>query len=120
MEVHLLENRKGATVIVPDALSEIASKNSHTGTAPPGVQGARQMPEPPAFYHPSSGIDLPAQLVGEWYVLSDLWPGDVRKIQVRLWISAEGNIDRWKVLEPSSSEKVSCLWTDLGPLPAKT
>jgi len=64
------------------------------------------MPEPPAFYHPASGIDSPAQLVGEWYVLSELWPGDVRKIQVRLWISAKGNIDRWKVLEPSSSEKV--------------
>ena len=59
-------------------------------------------------------IDSPAQLVGEWYVLSTLWPSDVRKIRARLWISAKGVIDKWEVLDPPANEKVeaSLEWMD--------
>lgn len=57
-------------------------------------------------YFEKGELDEPATLVGEWYVQSELWASTTRSVQVRLWISAHGDLEQWMLLSPTGDARV--------------
>lgn len=65
-------------------------------------------------YFEAGDLDQSATPVGEWYVLAEHWPSDVARIELRVWISASGTLERWMVLSPQDNPKVEASLEYLG------
>ncbi|MBF5003350.1 hypothetical protein [Diaphorobacter caeni] len=53
-------------------------------------------------YFEAGDLDQSAAPVGDWYVLAELLPADISRIELRVWISATGALERWIVLHPEN------------------
>lgn len=80
-------------------------RNSARGTPARQAPGIKETPVPPSrgeatdvAYHADGALDRPARPVGEWVLdISLLPPSEVYLFRLTIWVSAQGNIERWKV-----------------------
>lgn len=77
------------------AASEV-HKQAHTIDSPK-VTAAPPAP-PPDGYYPFEEVDQPATPQGDWLIDANVLPrGAMVRIELWLWISANGKIDRWEL-----------------------
>jgi hypothetical protein len=56
----------------------------------------------PSGYLPIEDVDQPATPLGDWDINPDLLPRNTTlQVQLQLWISAQGTIDQWDLLDAS-------------------
>ena len=80
---------------------------------PPEPLPAGDPPETPATpaspslpgYLPIEAVDQPATPLGDWEINPDELPRDTTlRLQIQLWISAQGSIDQWDLLDGSQAD----------------
>ena len=80
---------------------------------PPEPLPAEDPPETPATpaspslpgYLPIEAVDQPATPLGDWEINPDELPRDsTLRLQIQLWISAQGSIDQWDLLDGSQAD----------------
>ncbi|QIL72042.1 hypothetical protein G7048_17765 [Diaphorobacter sp. HDW4B] len=102
-------------------LSEADLSVAHTGVESKKIlaesshapEGERIRPSDREYFE-KGDLDESATPVGEWYVLAEHWPSDVARIELRVWISASGTLERWMVLSPQDNLKVEASLEYLG------
>ena len=56
-------------------------------------------------YLPIEAVDQPATPLGDWEINPDELPRDTTlRVQIQLWISAQGMIDQWDLLDASLAD----------------
>ncbi len=59
----------------------------------------------PSGYLPIEDVDQPATPLGDWDIDPDLLPRNTSlQVKLQLWISAQGTIDQWDLLEASLTD----------------
>lgn len=98
----------------PAAPTELTQPNSPSLPAPQGpyvVTTEQNLKYPlsattsnlsPAGYLPIEAVDQPATPLGDWEINPDMLPRNTTlRVNVQLWISAQGTINQWDLLDES-------------------
>lgn len=76
---------------------------------PPPTEDPSAAPASPSLpgYLPIEAVDQPATPLGDWDINPDELPRDTTlRLQIQLWISAQGSIDQWDLLDGSQADTV--------------
>lgn len=72
-----------------------ASRSASDGIHGRHNAGKTTAPAESIHYREADGVDRLAQPLDGWVVLAGLWPPGLSTIRVRIWIAADGTVERW-------------------------